>query len=181
MPQAAETGRPDNALRFLLEEGVCYLVRGKSAEPCYRVAQSQAETGTPVLCVSRTHPNRLRTRFGLADVEAWWITGSPGEGHFDPTAIGTLSNAIERFIDDHPNGSLVLLDGIEYIAIHVGFEKALLFLERLNECVMPRRATMLVPIDPDCFQPTEFAHLDRFTGGMTEEELRQALESANGD
>lgn len=179
MTQAAGSGRHDNAARYPLEEGVCYLVRGKSADPCYRFAEAQAAAGTPILCVSRTVPERLRMRYDLAGAEMWWITGSPGEGHYDPTAISTLSSDIDEFIDRHPDGSLVVLDGIEYITINVGFEKAVLFLEHLNEFVMPRRATMLVPADPDCYLPMEFARLDRFTGSLSEEELRQMLESSN--
>ncbi len=178
MTQSAGRGRPDDNTRFPLEDGVCYLVRGKTAEPCYRLAKAWDEAGIPVLCVSRTHPDRLRIRFGLENAETWWITGAPGDGHFDPTAIGTLANGIESFIDDHPDACLVVLDGVEYVSVHVGFEKTLLFVERLNEYVMPRRATMLVPVDPACFQPTEFARLDRFTGSLTEEELRQMVGSS---
>ncbi len=181
MTQAAGSGRPESAARFPLEEGVCYLVRGKSAEPCYRFAQAQAAAGTPILCVSRTVPDRLRSRYDLDGAEMWWITGSPGEGHYDPTAISTLSSHIDEFIDKHPDGSLVVLDGIEYITINVGFEKAVLFLEHLNEFVMPRRTTMLVPADPDCYPPTEFARLDRFTGSLTEDEVRQIVESSGPD
>ena len=177
MPQAA--GEPNRGLvaPFPLEEGVCYLVRGKSAEGVYRLGEIHAEDGTAVLCISRTYPERLRSRYGFENATLWWISGSPGEGNFDPTAVGTLSSAIERFVDDHPDGCLVVLDGIEFIAIHTGFTKTILFLEHLNEFVMPRRTTLLVPIDPECFDPKEFARLDRFTGGIAEADLRDALDT----
>ncbi len=162
---------------YPIEEGVCYLVKGKSVDSTFRFAALRADDGLPVLCVSRIYPERLRTRFGLASVTVWWISESPGEDHFDPTAVGTLSSAIERFIDEHPEGCLVVLDGIEFIAMNTGFAKASLFLEHLNEYVMPRRASMLVPVDPECFDPKEFARLDRFTGGILEEELREALDA----
>ena len=177
MTQSAGDGRPRVATTLPLEEGVCYLVKGKSVDPCYQLAQRRSAARVPVLCVSRIHPDRLRTKYGLARAAIWWITGSPGENHFDPTAIGTLSSAMEGFIDGHADGCLVVLDGIEYITVHVGFPKALFFAEHLNEYVMPRRATMWVPVDPDCFEPTEFARLDRFMDGITESELREALDS----
>lgn len=177
MPQAYGTERSGPGVPFPLEEGICYLVKGKTADAAYRLVQFHASEGAPVLGVSRIYPDRLRARYGLADATLWWITSSPGEGHFDPTAVGTISGAIERFIDEHPDGCLVLLDGIEYIALQLGFTKTLLFLEHLNEFVMPRRATLLVPVDPECFDPKEFARLDRFTGGITEEELREALDT----
>ncbi len=177
MPQAYGDGKRGLVSPFPLDEGVCYLVRGKSVDSTYRLAALRADEGTPVLCVSRIHPDRLRSSFGLGHATLWWISESPGEGHFDPTAVGTLSRAIEQFIDDNPNGSLVVLDGIEFISINIGFLKAFLFLEHLNEYVMPRRTSMLVPADPECFDPKEFARLDRFTGGIVEEDLRDALDT----
>lgn len=176
MPQATGERKRGLAVPFPIEEGVCYLVRGKSVDSTYRLADFHAQEGVPVLCVSRIHPDRLRTKHGLAGATAWWISESPGEGHYDPTAVGTLSSAIETFIENHPDGCLVVLDGVEYIAIHIGFTKTLLLIEHLNEFVMPRRATLLVPVDPECFDPKEYARLDRFTGGIVEEELRDALD-----
>jgi two-component system cell cycle response regulator len=177
VPQAYGDPKPGLGVPFPLEEGVCYLVKGKSVDAAYRLVRAHAEEGVPILCVSRIFPDRLRAKYGLAHTTQWWITSSPGEGHFDPTAVGTLSGAIERFIEDHPDGCVVLLDGIEFIAIHIGFTKALLFIEHLNEYVMPRRATMLVPVDPECFEPSEFARLDRFTGSIADADLRDALDT----
>jgi uncharacterized protein DUF835 len=177
MSQAHGERKRGLANPFPLEEGVCYLVRGKSVDSSYRLAAYRAEEGVPVLCVSRIHPDRLRSKYGLASATVWWISESPGEGHFDPTAVGSLSNAIQEFIERSPEGCFVLLDGVEFITINIGFMKTLLFIEHLNELVMPRRATLLVPADPDCFDPKEFARLDRFTGGIVEEDLRDALDT----
>ncbi len=177
MTQAYGGQKPRLSVPFPLEDGVCYLVKGKSVDATYRLAQICAEEGDAVLCVSRIYPERLRAKYGLAHATLWWISSSPGEGNFDPTAVGTLSSAIEQFAERHPDGCLVLLDGIEFIAIHLGFLKMLLFLEHLNEYVMPRRVTMLVPVDPECFDPTEFARLDRFTGGIEESDLRDAIDT----
>lgn len=177
MPQAYGEGEPGIGNPFPLEEGTCYLVRGKSVDSAYRLAEARAEQGVPVLCVSRIYPDRLRAKNGLASTTLWWISESPGEGHFDPTAVGTLSSAIEEYIEAHPEGCLIVLDGVEFIAISIGFVKTFLFVEHLNEFVMPRRTTMLVPVDPECFEPKEFAQLDRFTSGIAEEDLRDALDS----
>ena len=177
MPQVDDEGKRGFAIPFPLEEGVCYLVRGKSVDSTFRLAEHHADQGVPVLCVSRIFPDRLHVRYGLANATLWWISESPGEGYFDPTAVSTLSNAIEGFIDAHPDGCIVVLDGVEFISMNIGFTKTLQFIEHLNEYVMPRRATMLVTIDPECFEPKEFARLDRFTGGIAEEELRDALDA----
>ena len=59
----------------------------------------------------------------------------------------------------------------------VGFDKDLLFVEHMNEYVMPRRAVVLVTVDPDCFKPSEFARLERFLESLDELELRQLLQN----
>ncbi len=177
MPQAIGEGRRGLAVPFPLEEGVCYLVRCKSVDSTFHLADHYAEQGVPVLGASRIYPARLHGRYGLASATLWWITESPGEGHFDPTAVSTLSNAIEEFIETHPDGCVVILDGIEYISMNIGFTKTIRFIEHLNEFVMPRKATILVTVDPECFEPKEVARLDRFTGGISDSELRDALDA----
>lgn len=177
MPQSTDEGRHRPVVPFRLEEGLCYLVRGKSVDSTFRLADHYADQGVPVLGASRIYPARLHARYGLASATLWWITESPGEGHFDPTAVSSLSSAIEEFIENHPDGCLIVLDGLEYISMYIGFTKTLRFVEHLNEYVMPRRATMLVTVDPECFDPKEFARLDRFTGSISDEELRDALDT----
>jgi hypothetical protein len=177
MPQATGEGKRNLAVPLPLEEGVCYLVRCKSVDSTFRLADHYAEQGVPVLGASRIFPARLHAHYGLASATLWWISESPGEGHVDPTAVSTLASAFVEFIEDHPDGCVIVLDGIEFISMHIGFTKALRFIEQLNEIVMPRRASILVTIDPDCFEPKEFARLDRFTGGLSDEELREALDT----
>lgn len=181
MPQATGEGKKGLAVPSPLEEGVCYLVRCKSVDSTFRIADRYADHSGPVLGASRIYPARLHAKYGLASATLWWITESPGEGHFDPTAVSTLSRGIEEFIENHPDGCLVVIDGIEFISLNIGFTKTLRFIEHLNEYVMPRRATILVAVDPDCFDSKEVARLDRFTGSLTDQEIRDALDSAELD
>lgn len=133
------------------------------------------EDGTPTLCVSRLHPDRIRGRYGLVHAKLAWISTSPGDDQYSPTAIGTLASAIEAFINKNPTGCVVLLDGLEYIAIHVGFDKTLFFMEHLNEYVMARRASLIVPMSPGCFSTVELARLERYTEQIEQEDLSDAI------
>ena len=60
MPQAHGDGKRETGILREIEEGVCYLVKGKSLESTYRFAAYYATRGVPVLCVSRMHPARLK-------------------------------------------------------------------------------------------------------------------------
>lgn len=165
----------DQPLR--LDDGICYLVRGKAIETSYRVFQFLVDRGTPGVCVSRIFPDRVRERYGLTDGPIWWISNCPGDEHVNPTALGTLTSVIEGFIGDHPDGSVILLDGLEFIINNVGFDKALLFLEHLSHFVMPCHAVVLIPVDAACFDSMQFARLERFHGSIREEEVRKSLDS----
>lgn len=181
MPQALQNQDADTGLPFALDEGTCYLVRGKAVDTTYRLFKDLTERGKPGLCVSRLYPERVRSRYHLDRASLWWISHSPGEDHYDPSSIGTLSAAVEAFIEAHPEGCAILLDGVEFIMNNLGFAKALFFVERLHEYVMPRRAIVLIPVDPDCFETTEYARLERFLGAYDEEEVRKAMETRELD
>lgn len=162
-----------------LAEGMCYLVRGKAIDTSYRLFRFHVERGRPGLCASRIFPERVRERHGLFETPIWWISNSPGDRNLNPTALGTLATVIERFIGEHPAGSVTLLDGLEYIINNVGFDKTLLFLEHLSHFVMPRDANVLIPVDPACFDQRDFARLARFHESLDEQEVRKSLDSCD--
>jgi archaellum biogenesis ATPase FlaH len=84
---------------------------------------------------------------------------------------------IETFIDENARGCVILLDGVESIMNSIGFDKALLFVEHVNEYVIARRAIVLLTVDPECFKPSEFARLERTLNTLDEAALREALEN----
>ena len=172
MPQADHDRHVRIGDSIRLEEGTCYLIKGKTVSPAYRYVERLHDDGTPALLISRLHPDRIQARFGLHDIPMWWLSQSPGDRHYDPTAVGTLASSIEAFSEAHPEGCIVLLDGIEYISMNVGFTKTMFFLEHLNEYAMTRRMTVLVPIDPECYEPKEVARLERSMESLEMSDLR---------
>ena len=177
MPQAYPRGAYVPGSPLHLEDGTCCLVSGKAVDTSFRLFRHLVDEGAAGLCITRLYPPRVQHRYGLADVPVRWLSQSPGDGNLDPTAVATIAKAIEEFLDAHPNGATVLLDGVEFIMGYVGFPKTLLFVEHLNETVMPRRSSLLLPVDPQCFAETERALLERSLEVMDEEELRTTLDA----
>jgi hypothetical protein len=175
-------GKPENDhpmlnKRFGLEEGTCYLVRGKKAETSYLLFQAMVEQGTPGLCITTMYPEKVRSRYSLASVPVWWISFVPGNQHYAPNAIAILAKLIEGFVDQNPAGCVVLLDGVESIMNNIGFDKDMLFVQHLNEYMMSRKAIVLFTVDPECFKLSEFARLERSLESIDEPQLRQALDN----
>src|SRR5437867_4136681 len=98
-----ENDRPVLNKPFGLEEGTCYLVRGKKAETSYMLFQAIVEQGTPGLCITTRFPEKVRSRYRFASVPVWWISFVPGDQHYAPNAIGVLAKVIEGFVDENPN------------------------------------------------------------------------------
>src|SRR5438093_11829648 len=82
-----ENDRPVLNKSFGLEEGTCYLVRGKKAETSYMLFQAIVEQGTPGLCITTRFPEKVRSRYRFASVPVWWISFVPGDQHYAPNAI----------------------------------------------------------------------------------------------
>lgn len=173
----AENDRPMLGKPFGLEQGTCYLVRGKQADTSYLLLESLVENGTPGLCITKMYPEKVRSRYSLASVPVLWISDVPGDQNYAPTAVGVLAKLLEGFIDENSRGCVVLLDGVESIMNNIGFEKDMRFVEHVNEYVMSRKAIVLVTVDPECFKPSEFARLERTLENIDEPELRKALEN----
>src|SRR3989449_10918539 len=63
-----ENDRPGLNKPFGLEEGTCYLVRGKKAETSYMLFQAIVEQWTPDLCIRTRFPAKARSRYRFASV-----------------------------------------------------------------------------------------------------------------
>src|SRR5213076_3293490 len=137
-----------------IRRGACYLLEDETADTAYRLfVRLLAEMGSG-FCISRIHPDKVRTRFGLAEV--------PGEDHFSANAMASVARAVQQFIQEHGSSGLVLIDGLEYVILHNGFQPTLLaFVEHLNEFAMGTQAVVLIAFRPQTLDPRELALLER--------------------
>jgi archaellum biogenesis ATPase FlaH len=68
--------------------------------------------------------------------------------------------AIDHFLEVSP-GSVVLLDGVEYMVAHNDFPSILTLLHDLNEKVSVTNSILLIPVDPKALEEREFTLLRR--------------------
>jgi len=160
-----------------LERGACYLVKEKKPDLAYRLFEMLLQQKVPGIVISRLYPDRVRRERGLTGVRVIWLSHTPGEDFHNPTAIATLGKLVERFVEDNHGEGAVLLDGIEYLIINNGFLQTLMFIEHLNEFVMPRRAVLLLPVSPDTLDEKELALLERNVEVLKSPALKTDLET----
>jgi len=150
-----------SGLPLHLNRGVCHLIEEKKPDFSFSAFRILVKNGLPGLCVTRQYPDRVRREYDLKDVRIIWLSHTPGEDYHNPTALGVLTKAICKFIEDSGGEAVVLLDGIEYLMVNNGFLQTLMFVEQVNEFVMQRKATVLFPVSPEALEEKELALLER--------------------
>src|SRR2546421_704323 len=145
-----------------IRRGVCYLLEDETSETAYRLFLRLLPEQEAGFCISRRHPEKVRTRFGPASIRIGWLAEAPGEDHFSANAMASVAKAIQQFIQEHGSSGIVLIDGLEYVILHNGFHPTLLaFVEHLNEFAMGTQAIVLIAFRPQTLDPRELALLER--------------------
>jgi two-component system cell cycle response regulator len=144
-----------------LSRGVCHLVKEKKPDFSFYLFGTLVKTGLPALCVTRQYPDRVRREHSLRDIRVIWLSHTPGDDYHNPTALGVLTKAICKFIEESGGEAVVLIDGLEYIMVNNGFLQTLMFVEQVNEFVMQRKAIVILPVSPEALEEKELALLER--------------------
>ena len=144
-----------------LLEGACYLVEEPKPQLSFRVYRELVRQGTPGMCITRVYPDVAREKFGLEDGRVVWLADAPAEDVLRPTAIVNLSKAIEVFLAEHPDGGVVLLDGLEFLILRNGYDAVLQFVEHLTDLVVRGRGIVLIPLSPATLDRKEVARVER--------------------
>jgi hypothetical protein len=143
-----------------LRPGRTYLVEEERPEEVYRLLLLAAEPGT-LFVLSRSNPQRLRERWGLAPEGLHWLTDDPPPGQ---VAVGSslerIMHIFETFLEGQGHGTL-LIDGIEYLIGNNSFDAVLRFLRRLIDAIAPTQKILLVALDPRTLDSKEVSILER--------------------
>lgn len=122
-----------------------------SAEP-YRIFRALSR-GKKGMVMSGVHPERLRTRYGLAGAELLWLTGLSTN---DEQALGpqdleyeVLGRAIRHFRAER--GALIFLDDIDYLASQDGFDALARFVKGVSDAASELGGSLMALADPEAF------------------------------
>src|SRR5467141_1671368 len=160
-----------------IRRGVCYLLEDETSETDYRLFLRLLPEQEAGFCISRMHPEKVRTRFGPASIRIGWLAEVPGEDHFSANAMASVAKAIQQFIQEHSSSGLVLVDGLEYVILHNGFQPTLLaFVEHLNEFTMGTQAIVLIAFRPQTLDPRELALLERNLQVLSGKDVKSQLD-----
>lgn len=147
----------------VLKGGSSYLFTDKGVVRAFDALKKLLTEGRRGLVITRAHPNRVQQLYSL-DCPVMWIakTSKPTGGiiSLEPTRLMKVHSTISDFIKANP-GSVVLLDGLEYLITENGFAPVMKALQLTNEEVAMTGSYLLVPVDPRTLETQQLGYLER--------------------
>ena len=113
------------------------------------------------MCVTRSYPERVREKYVLKDTPIVWLTNAPKENAMRPKDLEKLSLSIEHFLTSKGEGSIILLDCIEYLITNNTFSVVLRFLQSLRDMVAINKAILMITINPSTFEQQQLNLVER--------------------
>jgi len=149
----------DTVLRAL-DEGLNYLVIDKDPSTSYSWLLGMVRREKPTLCMTTTFPEKVVKEYRMEGVEMYWLSDTnPGPRTLDPKRLEfEVIRALSNFAKSHKGGA-ILLDGLEYLVVENGFDKAFKFIKKVNDLCGVHGTTFIVPITPGALGPDELMML----------------------
>lgn len=143
----------------LLKESSSYLVKEATPEEAYRLFQVAQKEGKRGMVITRAFPQKVRERFGVADLPILWLSNVGKEDTVRPKDLEKLSLAVEQFLGREKG--LVLLDAIEYLVTNNNFITVLRLVQSIRDQVAINRAVLLLSVNPAALDPHQMTLLER--------------------
>jgi len=139
-----------------VERGFNYLVIDRDANSAYDQFKSLVKKKVPGLCLSTTFPEKLKKEYDLENVDVYWLSDtSTNQKTLDPRRLDfEIMRAISNFVKKY-KGGVVMLEGVEYLAVENTFDKVLKFIKKVNDLASVNDATLFVPISPGALSEDE--------------------------
>ncbi len=142
-----------------------YLVREPRAERIFGLFTDLLGAGARGLCITRIHPDDLRSRYRLSGSGFIWLSSTPGKkgkgmAVVPASSLVDIASAIAEFAAQGGNAA-VLLEGVEYMIGQNGFASFLRFLQKVNEKVVLNDSFLLISANPAALKEQEYKLLAR--------------------
>ena len=154
--------------RGLGRRGV-YLVREPKADRVFALFSDLLQSNARGLCITRIHPDDLRSRFRIERAGFIWLSKSAagtakGMAVAEPSALVDIASAISDFASDGGNAA-VLLEGLEYMISQNGFASMMRFLQKVNEKIVLNDSYLLISANPAAMKEQEYRLLAKEVAG----------------
>lgn len=157
-----------SAAPVLLTPGWSYVIKEDRPEKSFALFSGLLSKGGRGLCISRTHPDTLKQKYGF-EAESLWLTKTEtaeppketkGVEYVSPNNLAHLASAVRDFLSNGPDGA-VIIEGLEYLTTQNDFKSVLRFFQLINEQVVLDKGYLLVPVDEGTMDSKDFSLIER--------------------
>lgn len=139
-----------------LKNSYIYMIKDVNSDDAYKFFTDGLQKGAAGFCITRSFPDRIREKYNVKDVPVIWLTNAPKENAMRPKDLEKLSLAIDHFLKSKGEGSIIMLDCIEYLVTNNNFSIVLRFLQSLRDMVAINKAVLIITANPATFEPQQF-------------------------
>lgn len=144
-----------------------YMVKGTMPNKALSIFKDLVTHDIEGLCISRTHPEKIREMYDLRKIPVLWLSRSQDyRGHLEPSDLVELMQTIKEFVTKSAN-SVVLLDGLEYLITQNSFEDILRFIQSLNDIISTSNSRVIIPVDQTTIDEKQLHLLQREMNEIT--------------
>lgn len=147
-------------IKYRLDPKEGYLVLEKKPEKSFEIFFDLVTHAMSGFVVSREYPEKLKKKYNLQKTPMLWLSESETKDTINPNDLPKLSFIIEDFTRKSKE-SVVLLDGLEYLTTHTGFDTMLKYLHRLRDIIVLNNSRLIIPVNRETLSSKEFNMLER--------------------
>ncbi len=142
-----------------LQPGVSYIIEEERPDKGFSILENILQEGGKVYIISRINPNMIAKEYYLDDAEIFWLSNRESENI--KTVRPNLESITYRFEEIIEEGKVILLDGIEYLVSHTGFDATMQFLRHMIDMVSETDTVFLITVSPSALKDREISILER--------------------
>ncbi len=152
-----QESRQRNIMDLELKKGVSYLIVDH-IEDAYTLFKRYSREAKG-MCVTRTPPEEVEHIYDVHNVTFKWLTHLKVDQGVRPTELHILFPSIQQFMEG--GDFIIILDGLEYLKVHNGFDEILKFIQSFRDHVYMKKGLLLVPVSHDALSPMEISLIRR--------------------
>jgi hypothetical protein len=164
MPKKEHIKEDYEKSKLSLPPGSIYRIEGEPPAVIYGFFRRLVLSDMFGLAISRRTPQSIKEETCLIETPMVWLSSTPKDGirTVSPSEIGQIVYIVKEFIKK-VEGTVILLDGLEFLIFQNGPKITLSALFLLSETISTSNARVLIPIDPKAIDPATLALIQRET------------------
>jgi len=157
-PVAEETLKTE--LKHWLDPAECFIVTEAKPKKSYEMFVDLVTHGVPGFVISREHPEKLRKKYKMSKTPVLWLSRTEVENTLNPDDLHKLNYLVEGFARKN-GGSVIMLDGLEYLITQNSFQPILKCLYELRNIIVMNKSRLIIPLHKDALSLQEYSILER--------------------